>query len=139
MVETATAPAAQVQMQNQTGKKVLLIEDDLFLSNILTTRMQRMGVNVLRAMDGEEAIKLGLSSKPNLILLDIIIPKISGFEVLEELKGDPTVSKAPVIVISNLGQESDIERAKKLGVQEYFIKAQVSIDDIMESVRKHLG
>ena len=129
-------------MADQTttqGKKVLLVEDDLFLSNILGTRLAKAGLNVVKAMNGEEAVKAVESGRPDLILLDIIIPKRSGFEVLEEIKSDPSFRSVPVIIVSNLGQETDVERGKKLGVVEYFVKAQTSIDDIVDSVKRHLG
>ena len=123
-------------VQNQ--KTVLVIEDDLFLSNLLKTRLERAGINVLRAGDGEEAVNVLSTAKPDLVMLDIIIPKKSGFEVLEGMREDPSQKDIPVIIVSNLGQEGDIQRGKSLGVIAYFIKAQISIDDILSKVKGYL-
>ena len=123
-------------VQNQ--KTVLVVEDDLFLSNLLKTRLERAGINVLRASDGEEAVNVLSTAKPDLVMLDIIIPKKSGFEVLEGMREDPSQKDIPVIIVFNLGQEGDIQRGKSLGVIAYFIKAQISIDDILSKVKGYL-
>mgnify|MGYP001587399287 FL=1 len=117
--------------------KILLVEDDLFLSSLLKTRLEKEKFEVLAAHDGDEALKILRDTKPDLILLDIILPGKSGFEVLEEVKSDPQLRdkmKIPVIIISNLGQESDLERGKELGVVDYFVKARISIDDLVKKV-----
>lgn len=118
-------------------KTVLLVEDDIFLSNLLSVRLQRVGALVLRAYDGEEALGVLRNSghKIDLILLDIIVPKKSGFEVLEEIKTDPIFKVIPVMVISNLGQDVDVEHGKRLGAVAYFIKAQVSIDEMISKIK----
>ena len=90
------------------------------------------------ARDGEEAVNLLKTVKPSLVLLDLILPKMSGFDVLEAINSDPQLHKAPVMIISNLGQESDIERGKELGAVDYFIKAKISIDDLISEVKKKL-
>src|SRR4030042_4469020 len=121
-------------------KTVLLVEDDVFLSNLLMMRLKKAGLNVVKAITGEEAIDILRSQKaPDLILLDIILPQKSGFEVLEEIKADPTLNKASVIVTSNLGQESDIKRGKGLGVIEYFVKAHTPIDQLIERIKDTLS
>jgi len=116
---------------------ILLVEDDPFLSSLLQLKLQKENFKVIRAADGEEAINLltqqGL--KPNLMLLDLILPKRNGFEVLETIRQDPQLEKLPVIIISNLGQPSDIERGKSLGVIDYFVKARLSIDDLVNKVK----
>lgn len=129
--------------ENQTAastnqKTVLIVEDDPFLSNLLKTRFERAGINVLRAADGDEALKIINSTKLDLVMLDIIIPKKSGFEVLETMRENPQLMNMPVIIVSNLGQEGDIQRGKNLGAMAYFIKAQVSIDDIVSRVKAFL-
>lgn len=123
----------------ETNKKtVLLIEDDIFLSQLLTTRLQKSGIEVIKAFDGEAAIEILKTTKPNLMLLDIILPKKSGFEVMEEIHSNPMLKDGPIIVISNLGQDADIVRGKALGAVEYLIKAQISIDDLIEKIKSFL-
>ncbi len=117
--------------------KILLVEDDLFLFSLLKNRLEKEKFEVLPAHDGNEAIKVLRETKPDLILLDLILPGKSGFEVLEEVKADPQLqdrASVPVIIISNLSQESDIERGRELGVVDYFVKARVSIDDLVRKV-----
>ena len=119
--------------------KILLVEDDQFLSSLLKNRLIRDQFEVITADDGNKAIEVLKKTRPDLILLDIILPGKSGFEVFEEIKSDPRFQgehMPPVIVISNLGQESDLERSKQLGAKDYFIKARSSIDDIIKRVRE---
>jgi CheY-like chemotaxis protein len=120
-------------------KTILLVEDDVFLSNLLMTRLQKAGLRVIKAMTGEEALNILRGNEvPDLILLDIILPQKSGFEVLEEIQSDPNLNKAPIIITSNLGQESDVQRGKQLGVISYFIKAQTPIDKLVNEIQKTL-
>jgi len=119
-------------------KQILLIEDEPFLSSLLKNRLQKENFEVLVAKDGEEAIKILKTSKPSLILLDIILPKKSGFEVMEDIKTDPELNDKtdiPVIIISNLSQPEDIQKSKQLGAIEYFVKAKTSIDDLVAKVK----
>ena len=121
-------------------KKVLVAEDDLSLSQILSSRLTRAGVEVIKARDGEEALKAIRETKPDLILLDLILPgKLDGFEVLQKIQEDPTIGRRPVVIISNLGQEGDIQKVKQLGAVEYFIKAQTSIEDLVNKIKGILG
>ncbi len=119
-------------------KKILLIEDDPFLSSLLGNRLTKEGFEVTNIRTGTEASKLMKSANPDLILLDIILPGKSGFEILEEAKTDPQASRAPVIIISNLGQETDIERGKDLGVVDYIVKARTTIDDLVAKIKNFL-
>lgn len=120
--------------------KVLLVEDDQFLSSILKNRLSKEGVEVVSARDGEEALSLlRQGTMPDLMLLDIILPKKSGFEVLQELRDDPSIKEPPVIIISNLGQPEDIARGKELGSVEYFVKAKTSIDDLISKIKSFLA
>lgn len=116
-------------------KKVLLIEDDPFLSSLLKNRLAREGLTVLHAKDGEEGINL-LKTNTNiqLVLLDLILPKKSGFEVLQIIRQDPQMQNAPVIIISNLGQPEDVQKGQELGAVEYFIKAKTSIEDLVSNI-----
>ena len=122
-------------MADLNEKKVLVVEDDIFLSQLLTNRLTKAGVNVIRAADGEEGLAKLRADKPDLMLLDLILPKKSGFELLEEMRSDPALSGTPVIIVSNLGQESDIKKGRELGAVEYFIKAKTSIDGLVERVK----
>ncbi len=122
-------------MAEENKKKVLVAEDDPSLSQILTSRLTRAGVEVVKAKDGEEALKVIREVKPDLILLDLILPgKYDGFEVLQKIQEDPALEGCSVVIISNLGQESDIQRGKKLGAVEYFVKAKTSIDDLIKKI-----
>lgn len=115
-------------------KKLLLVEDDPFLSSLLKARLAKEGFVVAYAADGEEALGLLRKEKPDLVLLDLILPKKSGFEVLEIIRDDPRLVKLPVMIVSNLGQESDIARGKELGAVAYFIKAKTSIDVLAKEI-----
>ena len=117
---------------------VLLVEDDPFLSSVLRMKLEKESFKVVRAADGDEALNFLTEQgvKPDLILLDLILPKKNGFEVLETIRQDPLLEKLPVIIISNLGQPSDIERGKALGVIDYFIKARLSIEELVNKVKK---
>jgi len=116
---------------------ILLVEDDPFLSSVLQLKLEKENFQLVRAVDGEEALKFLITQglKPELILLDLILPKKNGFEVLETIRQDPLLEKIPVIIISNLGQPSDIERGKSLGVIDYFVKARLSIDELVNRVK----
>ena len=135
MVISQSTPAP-APMPGVKAKAVLVVEDDVFLSNLLVSRLQQAGLKVQKAMTGEEALEiLRGGTVPSLILLDIILPRKSGFEVLEEIQADPNLQKAPVIITSNLGQESDIQKGKELGVVDYFVKAQTPIEQLVAKIK----
>ena len=117
---------------------VLLIEDDPFLSSVLRLKLEKESFKVVRAADGDEALNFLTEQgvKPDLILLDLILPKKNGFEVLETIRQDPLLEKLPVMIISNLGQPSDIERGKALGIIDYFVKARLSIEELVNKVKQ---
>jgi len=117
------------------GKTILIVEDESLLGNLLKQRLEHEGFNVVWCKDGEEAIASLRNTKPDLILLDIILPKISGFELLETMQADPQIERAPVIITSNLGQDSDVARGQSLGAIEYFVKAKVSIEELVDHVK----
>ena len=119
---------------------ILLVEDDPFLSSILQLKLDKENFKTIRAADGEEALNLLIEQgiKPDVILLDLILPKKNGFEVLETIRQDPTLEKLPVIIISNLGQPSDIDRGKALGVIDYFVKAKLSVDELVNKVKEEI-
>ena len=115
-------------------KKILLVEDDFFLLDILSQRFKKSGFDVSVARDGEECLKVLESEKPDIILLDILMPKLDGFEVLRRMQGSPALSLIPVIVLSNLGQKEDIEKAKNLGAKDFIIKANFTTKEIIEKI-----
>ncbi len=119
-------------------KNILLVEDEDFLANLLKARLEKDGMETQIAKDGQEALKFLKEVKFDLVLLDLILPKLSGFEVLETMRADPQFQAIPVVIISNLGQEGDINRGQGLGAVEYFVKAKVSIEDLIMNVKKYL-
>jgi two-component system phosphate regulon response regulator PhoB len=113
----------------------MIIEDDHFLSSLMKARLEKEGFAVAQAFDGEEAIELLKQQLPALIILDLIMPKVTGFEVLQMISITPQLDKVPVVILSNLAQDSDIEKAQQLGAKEYFIKVKVSIDDLITKIK----
>ncbi len=123
------------------GKKVLLIEDDQILAKLYQTKFQREDFDTQLAYDGQEGLEKMKSFNPDLIILDLIMPKVDGFTFLAKLKDDAALSarKTPILVLSNLGQESDVKKAIDLGAKDFFIKADVSLSQMVEKVRKYLA
>lgn len=119
-------------------KKVLIIEDDDHISKVYQIKLDKENVDTVVARDGEEGIAMVSSEKPDLVLLDLMIPKKDGFVVLEEVKKTELGKKIPILVLSNLGQEGDIKRAIGLGATDYFIKVNLSIQEIVDKVKKYL-
>jgi DNA-binding response OmpR family regulator len=119
--------------------KILVVEDETFLVKIYSVKLKKEGYDVEIATDGEEAVRLAEEFSPDLILLDLILPKMNGFEALEEIRSKPPLKKTPVIVLSNLGQEEDIKRAKALGATDYLVKANFSIQDVVLKIKETLG
>lgn len=120
-------------------KKILLVEDDPFLSFLLKNRLEKEQYQIFLAKDGEEAINLVGVEHPDLVLLDIILPKKSGFEVMEEIRQNPETANASIIIISNLGQPEDVTKGQSLGAIEYFIKAKTPIDDLIVKIKGFLN
>jgi DNA-binding response OmpR family regulator len=114
--------------------KIVLVEDDKFFHNFYAAKLKEKGFDVDVASDGEEGLALIKKTKPNIILLDLIMPKKDGFEVLEALSKDPELNKIPVLVFSTLGQEKDIERAKKLGATDYTNKSFFDFDKLLAKI-----
>lgn len=121
------------------GKKVLWVEDDAFLGDILAAKLRAAQCAVLYAKDGEAALKIVETETPDIILLDLVLPGISGFDVLERIKKNETTKNVPVIILSNLAQESDLERAKKLGAFKHFVKASIDPVNIIREIASTLS
>ena len=118
--------------------KILIVEDKKILSKVLEEKFKKENFNVSIAMDGEEVMSLAKKNNPDLILLDLILPKKSGFEVLGELKADPELKMIPVIVLSNLGQDEEIKNALSLGAVDYLVKTEHPINEVVEKVKQNL-
>jgi DNA-binding response OmpR family regulator len=129
----------QKRKENLIKAKILLVEDDKYISRAYKDGLERVGFEMIVAFDGEEAMSKVRTEKPDLIMLDLIMPVKNGFEVLEELKMDDELAKIPVIILSNLGQDSDIKRAKELGAVDYLIKANFSLREVIEKLKEHLA
>jgi len=120
-------------------KRILLVEDDDNLANVYLTRLQAEGFDVRRVSNGEEALSSALSYHPDLVLLDVMMPKVSGFDVLDILRNTPETANLKIIMLTALSQESDQERARSLKVDDYLVKSQVVIADVVERIRHHLN
>lgn len=125
-------------MAIKQAQKILLVEDDSFLSNIYQTKFTKEGYQVALAGDGEEALKAVKTKKPDIVLLDVLLPKLDGFAVLEKLKKDPETKDIPVILLTNLGQRDDVDRGLQLGAADYLIKAHFKPSETVEKVKKVL-
>ena len=118
----------------ESATRILLAEDDRFLRRAAEATLKRRGYTVLTAVDGEETLRLARAETPDLILLDLIMPKMQGFEVLRQLKEDPATRAIPVVVLSNLSQDSDAKQAEALGAAGYLVKANLSLDELAKRV-----
>jgi two-component system phosphate regulon response regulator PhoB len=136
-MEPAQASASE-QKESNGQKRILLVEDDDALANVYLIRLQAEGFDVHRVSNGEDALATALKYNPDLVLLDIMMPKVSGFDVLDILRNTPGTSYVKIIMLTALGQESDIARAKALGVNDYLVKSQVVIADVVGRIRKQL-
>src|SRR3989344_5619420 len=120
------------------AKTILIIEDDKFLRELIVQKLLREGYEISEALDGEEGIKKIKEEKPDLILLDLILPGIDGFEVLSQMREESRLSSIPVIILSNLGQKEDVEKGMKLGAVDYLIKAHFTPGEIIEKIKNIL-
>jgi DNA-binding response OmpR family regulator len=122
-----------------TKKKILLVEDDTALAAVYRSRLELEGFEIREVNNGEDALSAAIEFKPNLILLDAMMPKISGFDVLDILRNTPDTANIRIIMLTALSQPKDKERAEALGVDDYLVKSQVVIGDVVERVKYHLG
>lgn len=124
---------------NQTDAKIILVEDDSFISGMYQTKLSSLGFTVEVIDNGESAAeRLAKDPLPDLILLDIVLPKKDGFEILEELRQSERTKNIPVILLTNLGQKPDVERGIKLGADDYIIKAHYTPTEVVEKITKVL-
>ena len=120
-------------------KKILLVEDDVALAAVYRSRLELEGFEIKEVHNGEDALSAAVSYRPDLILLDAMMPKISGFDVLDILRNTPETGNIKIIMLTALSQPKDKERAEQLGVDDYLVKSQVVIGDVIERIRHHLG
>jgi DNA-binding response OmpR family regulator len=123
----------------ETKKKILLVEDDEALAAVYKSRLELEGFETLEVNNGEKALAAAIDFKPDLILLDVMMPKISGFDVLDILRNTPETANIRVVMLTALSQPKDKEKAQALGVDDYLVKSQVVIGDVVERIRHHLG
>lgn len=135
-MEQNTTPAP---VNNIHSKKILLVEDDDTLASVYQTRLQAEGFQIRRVPNGEEALAVAIEYKPDIILLDIMMPKVSGFDVLDILRNTPETVNTKIIMMTALSQESDRKRAEDMGVDDYLVKSQVVIADVVDRIKSHLG
>ncbi|OYX40675.1 hypothetical protein B7Y94_06110 [Candidatus Saccharibacteria bacterium 32-49-12] len=123
----------------QSKKKILLVEDDTSLAAVYRARLELEGFDIREVNNGEDALSATLEYRPDLILLDAMMPKISGFDVLDILRNTPETMNVRIIMLTALSQPKDKERAEGLGVDDYMVKSQVVIGDVIARVKHHLG
>lgn len=128
--------SADSEKPTQANIKILIIEDDKFLRDLEVAKLSRVGFSVVSASDGEQGLAVAAVEHPNIILLDILLPGMDGFEVLSRLRTTPEFAKMKVVMLSNFGQREDIDRAQKLGAVKYLIKANYTLDEIVEEVKQ---
>ena len=121
------------------GKVILLVDDDLTLREMYEERLKAEGFEIIQASNGEEAIAKAKESKPSIVLLDIMMPKINGFDVLKEIKGDPELKDIPVIILTALIQDVDKLQGKKLGAADYIVKSETMPGEVIQKIHHALG
>lgn len=120
------------------AKKILVVEDEATLHKALVDALTQAGYETLSALDGEAGWDLARDEKPDLVLLDIILPKLEGFEVLKRIKAEPATEKIPVIILTNLGDIPDIQKALDMGANTYLVKADFHLEDVLSKVKQTL-
>lgn len=123
----------------QHPKRILFVEDDDALAGVYLVRLQAEGFDVKRVANGEEALAAAIEFRPDLVLLDIMMPKVNGFDVLDILRNTRETANLKIIILTALSQETDKKRAQDLGVDDYLIKSQVVITDVIDRIKHHLG
>lgn len=120
-------------------KRILLVEDDDALASVYFSRLQAEGFDIKRVANGEDALAAAKEQHPDLVLLDVMMPKVSGFDVLDILRNTPETANLKVIMLTALSQDTDKQRAQSMGVDDYLVKSQVVISDVVDRIKYHLG
>lgn len=134
MDQSAATPTPTVH-----PKRILFVEDDDALAGVYLVRLQAEGFEVKRVANGEDALAAAISYKPDLVLLDVMMPKVSGFDVLDILRNTAETANLKIVMLTALSQEADRKRAESLGVDDYLVKSQVVISDVIDRIKHHLG
>ncbi len=124
---------------DKSKKRILLVEDDDALANVYMIRLEAEGFEIRRVANGEDALAVAQEYHPDLILLDVMMPKVSGFDVLDILRNTPQTANVKVIMLTALSQDSDRQRAEALGADDYLVKSQVVIADVVDHIKQHLN
>lgn len=124
---------------SEDKKRILLVEDDKLLSELYSTKLTENGFEVEIALDGEEGLKKIKESKPDLVLLDIVLPKKDGFEILQAMNDDGSINSNVVIALTNLGQKEEVDKGMRLGAKDYIIKAHFTPTEVLAKIRKYLN
>lgn len=119
-----------------SGQRILIVEDDVFLRQLLVEKFKKEGYIVREASDGREALQYIAENPPHIVILDLLMPEVDGFQVLEKLRADARTKDLPVVILSNLGEQEHVNRVKALGADDYLIKAHLFLDEIVEKVRE---
>ncbi|MBI5133877.1 MAG: response regulator [Candidatus Taylorbacteria bacterium] len=121
---------------NLNGAKIVWVEDDKFLVSLIEKRMSETGAKLVQVTDGAKAVDAVKAEKPDIVILDLLMPNLDGLEILKRLKENAETRHIPVLVLSNLGQEKEIQRAKELGAAKFIVKAAVGLDEIVPEIEK---
>lgn len=121
-------------MEKNTQKKILIIEDDDFLRSLAVTKLEKSGFTVVMASDGKSGLDMTVSESPDLVILDLMLPVMTGFDVLRALRNEPSTKSMHVLVFSNLGDEKDMKTCLEMGVSDYMVKSNFTLDELVEKV-----
>jgi CheY-like chemotaxis protein len=122
-----------------TGKRILLVEDDRFLRRACEASLRQRGYTVTTAADGEEGLRMAKSERPDLVLLDMLMPKLSGLDVLRALRGEEATLALPIVILSNSSREQDVQEVTRLGISGYFVKSNLSLQELGEKIDRLLA
>ena len=125
-------------MNENKPKKILVAEDDELYGKVYLSKLAKEGYQVFLVLNGKEAIEVAKRERPDLILMDIIMPVMDGFTALKEIKSDPATQNLRVLIMSNLSQDADISKAKEMGAEDYFVKSNISISEFIEKINSML-
>ncbi len=123
-------------MLKKEKNTILIVEDDVFLADLYKTKMELEGFKVYAAYDGEKGLEMAKKNNPSIILLDLILPKLTGFQVLEKIRSDSKIKDIPIIILTNLSQKSDVDKGIKMGANDYLIKAHFMPSEVVEKIKK---
>lgn len=130
--------AEQKEAKKEAKKKILLVEDDTFILEMYATKLLSFGYEVIMATDGDQALKAVKDKAPDFILLDIVLPSMDGFDVLKAIKEDPKTKAIPVVLLTNLGERSDVAKGLELGADDYLIKAHFTPSEVIQKIQQLL-